>query len=130
MRWAKDAWQILADAGLASYEGELDRHRAILRFLALAGIYSDWCDVAWGEYSEPQYGYWSEYLDISAFRMGQLIGVEDDDGSEESDNASLVADALGRLADAARPEVVRALLAHFGNESGLFLSLAQSGAAG
>lgn len=60
--------------------------------------------------------------------MGQLAGVEDDDGSEESDDAFLVADALGRLADAARPGVVGALLAHFGNESGLFLSL--SGAIG
>jgi hypothetical protein len=126
LRWAKDAWQILTDAGLADYAGDLDRHRAIIRFLALAGIYSDWCDAAWDEYSEPWYSHWCEDLEISAFRIGQLVGAEDDDGSEECDDASLVADALTQLADDARPEVAEALLAHFGNESGLFLSLWRS----
>jgi len=126
LHWAKAAWQILTDAGLADYVGDLDRHRAIIRFLALAGIYSDWCDAAWDEYSAPQYYDWIEDLEISAFRLGQLVGAEDDDGSDESDDASLISDALTQLVDDARPEVVEALLAHFGNESGLFLSLWRS----
>ncbi len=126
LRWAKEAWQILTGAGLADYEDDLQRHRAIIWFLALAGIYSDWCDVAWDEYSAPQYGDWIEDLEVSAFRIGQLVGAEDDDGSEESDDTSLVLDALTRLADGARPDVVKALLAHFESESGLFLSLWRS----
>lgn len=126
LRWAKEAWQILSDAGLAAYEGELDRHRAIIRFLALAGIYSDWCAAAWGEYSDLQCSYWTEGLDVNAFRLGQLVGADEDSEDGELDDNVLTEEALHRLADAARPDVVRALLGHFGTASGLFLSLWRS----
>ena len=125
--WARYAWQILTDARLTEDQGGLGWHRVLIRLLALAAIYSDWCDVAWGQgYSDPQYAHWIEDLDISAFRIGQLVGAEQDDGDDEVDDSALVRNALARLADEARHDVFTALRDHFGSESELFVSLWRS----
>lgn len=125
--WARYAWQTLTDADLAAYEDDLGRHRAVIRFLALGGTYADWSDVAWGDgWSDPQYGYWVDESDISAFRIGQLTGAEYDSYRNEFEDAILVSHALRHLADDAREEVVAALLKHFGGEEGLFVSLWRS----
>lgn len=55
LRWAKQAWELIIKAGLATYTNELERCKAVTRFLALGGLYHDFCKVAWDEKDEPNY---------------------------------------------------------------------------
>lgn len=122
LQWAKRAWGALVRAGLASYHGELDRCRIAVRFLALVGIYSDFCLAAFDEDAPPDYADLAAELDVSPFRVGQLAG-EDDAWDEPDDEGTLVEDVLRSLADAARPEIVPTLRDAFGGVSGLFVAL-------
>jgi hypothetical protein len=54
LQWARAAWERLGRAGLTGCADELERSRAQVRFLALCGIYHDFCDVAWEESVEPE----------------------------------------------------------------------------
>jgi hypothetical protein len=70
--WAEKAWAMLHDAKLTAYTNELERYQVLLRLLVLGGIYSDFCDAAWEERSEPDYGYWAEPLELDPFLLGRL----------------------------------------------------------
>ncbi len=59
LQWAKRAWQVLQDANLTRYRTELERYSVLFRLLVLGGIYSDFCDLAWGECSDPPYSNWA-----------------------------------------------------------------------
>ncbi len=116
VRWAKQAWETLARKGLTSYADEFERYQVLIRLFALGAIYRDFCSIAWEERQEPEYDYWAELVDLSVFRIGQLVGhapdVADDAGG-----------ALADLVENCRGEVVDALHEGFGGTSGLFLAL-------
>ncbi len=116
VRWAKQAWETLARKGLTSYADDLERCQVLIRLFALGAIYRDFCSIAWEERHYPEYEYWVDLVDLSVFRIGQLVGnapdVADDAGS-----------ALADLVENCRGEVVDALHEGFGDTSGLFLAL-------
>jgi hypothetical protein len=120
--WAKHAWQVLANAKLTTYQTELERYQVLFRLLVLGGIYSDFCDAAWDEYSEPSYSYWAEPLELDPFILGQLcarLPDPDPNGADESE-------ALEMLVENERQPVVAAMLAAFGGVPGFYASLWES----
>jgi hypothetical protein len=123
LNWAKEAWEHLVRQGLAGHSTELEKCQVKIRFLALAGIYHDWCCVVWQEAVPPMYCYWAEPLEISAFRMGQLVGVGSAGINEEPDDHNLFGRGLHEAIRASRPEVFIALLRGYGDISDLFVSL-------
>ncbi len=136
MKWAKGAWKIIVQAGLAAYSDEDERCEAAIRFLALCGIYYDFCEIALEECNEPDYGVWAEGLGISAIRVGLRLGCDPDNWLKRyEDDKALYDEGVKCLTDKARGEVFEALCKGFrnkaadgseGNEADLFLSLWKS----
>jgi hypothetical protein len=123
LHWARQAWNLIVRAGLASYSGELERCRVGIRFLALGALYHDFCRIAWDESVPPEYEEWAGELEITPFRVGQLVGEQpdwDDDVDEQ------IEDALRFLANSERSRIFRALCDGFGGTSALFVSLWRS----
>ncbi len=115
LAWARQAWEALVAAGLTDYTNDRDRARVAVRFFALAGLYHDFCCVAWEECVEPDYEEWAAELGVSPFHIGQLAGTA---GNYEDEK-----EALQQLAEMARDEVVPVLLNRFGGVSELFVEL-------
>jgi hypothetical protein len=118
LAWAKRAWQILTDAKLTTYENELGHYEVFFRMLVLGGIYSDFCDAAWQEHSEPWYTDWADPLQLNPFILGQLCARLPDWDPDDAETS-----ALEMLVENERAAVVAALLAAFGDASGLYASL-------
>ena len=123
LTWAKSAWQLLTDAKLTTYRSELERYEVLFRLLVLAGIYSDFCDAAWEERSDPDYSSWAEPLKLEPFLLGQLYATLPEWDAENEDTAYR---ALNTLVENQREQVVVALMAAHGGASGLYASLWQS----
>src|SRR3990172_11861772 len=75
LEWARRAWGVLAQAGLTAYSSERGRLRVLVRFVALADIYHQFCHLAWGEYykpeyGDPDYGDWADRLGLTPVRIG------------------------------------------------------------
>jgi len=122
LAWAQDSWQRLSDAGLTTYTGGAGRGRVAVRLLALGSLFWCWCKVVdWQETDHDELIWWADELDISTFRLGQLVGP--DFGADEEDEDRLRAAALEHLTAQARDEVVAALKRSYGGDSGLFLAL-------
>ena len=123
LRWAKRAWRILEVAGLTAYSDEFSRAAVLCRFLVLARLYHDFCDVAWEEDTEPDYLAWSEPLGFDPFILGQMYGRlpdwEPNEGVESWD-------AVEALAENERGEVAEALVEGFGDASLLYAALWES----
>ena len=115
------AWAILHHAKLTCYTSELERYQVLFRLLVLGGIYSDFCDAAWEEYSEPSYRNWAEPMELDSFLLGQLYATLPECSPEEDENEGLV-----RLVENEREGVVAALMAGFGGVSELYASLYKS----
>jgi hypothetical protein len=112
--WVKEAWAALIKLGLADYSNEMERYEAAIRFIAFAGFYKDWqaqteeCDRAFN------YGEILADLNLTSFRLGQLIGRRSDflDDSNFDPYMSLNIDeqllqrAMFHLELEARPAVV------------------------
>lgn len=122
LEWAKEAWRILTEAGLTSYSSEIDRVRVAMRFLGLAGLFADFYQIAFTDGFEPQYLDLCNGLEITPFRLGQLVGEDSEWSFEEEDLDSL----LQSLANDSRKEIYLALTSGFGGLSGLFISLWKS----
>jgi len=129
LRWAKQAWSSLERAGLTSYFNESQRHQVLVRFVALADLYHEFCHLAWDEMYEPAYLEWADELSLTRFRIGQLAGLAgvdewpDDDTVDDDEVATT---ALVSLVHSARAEIVPALQAGFGGVAGLFVALWRS----
>jgi hypothetical protein len=117
-QWAKEVWERTVAAGLANYSNEIERHRAAVLLLGLAGLYRDFCALAWEERDPPTYSYWAEELGIDGFVLGQLVGLDPHIERKE---------ALNHLVNAARPQVLELLTQIFGNVNSLFVSLWRAG---
>ena len=83
MDWAAQMWEFVRESGLASYDDDFERHSVLFRFLALGGIYQDFCMVAFDERHGTDYASWVAYgleedgPQVDWFIIGQLAtGVE------------------------------------------------------
>ena len=123
LRWGKSAWQLFEKAGLSVYSNELERYSVLFRFLALGGIYRDFCCMAWEECTEREYCEWSDTLDLDPFIIGQgyakLAEWDPDDDLDQND-------ALNYLVENKRSEVVTALINGFGGVPEVYSSLWKS----
>jgi hypothetical protein len=117
--WAKRQWDALARFELTTYQDEFDRYAVLFRLLVLGGIYRDFCDAAWDEYSEPNYADWAEPLGLDPFTIGQLYARLPD---WEADEEITKDEALEALVENERAAVVAALMRSFGSVSGLYAS--------
>ena len=46
LAWAQMAWEKMIAAGFSTYHSEVERHQVLIRFLALCGLYHDFCHYA------------------------------------------------------------------------------------
>jgi len=121
LEWAERAWGMLADAGLTRYANDIERTRVLMRFIALAMIYRDFCQLGREEdwdadtlIGEVIYG-----LELSRIRIGQVIGPEwDADTLEETDD-DLTNSAILELTDSERAVIATVLVKGFGSEVAL-----------
>jgi hypothetical protein len=116
--WAEKTWSALGDAKLTAYATEVERYQVLFRLLVLGGIYSDFCDAAWGEYSAPTYSDWASPLELDPFVVGQLYAQVPEWTPESDQN-----EALEILVENERTRVVAALMVAFGGASGLYAAL-------
>lgn len=130
LEWTWQAWEILLQAGLATYSSETEYCEVVIRFIALVGFYVESCNdsgFSWEEYLEYDCLKWLEELELSASDVKQLIGsIFDRNLNEDEDEDELNNSELRYLVNNARKEVVAALIEGFGNDSMLFDSLWQS----
>ena len=122
LRWAKEAWEHLIRQGLAAYDNESKKAFVKIRFLALAGFYRDFCYIAWGKTCYPSYAVWADMMQIPTGLVVKLAGSALEHDTEEEQETLFVA-ALGKLIQAARPEVIQGLMIAHDNASGLLVSL-------
>jgi len=114
LAWAKLAWERLSASNLVAYSNEIERHEAAILFLALVGLYRDFCAIAWEERANPTYSSWTDCLELNHFVIGQLVGRDPNTDGEE---------ALDHLVARVRPKLVCALQQVFGSQNALFVSL-------
>lgn len=74
LEWAKQAWWIITEAGLPDFFSPLERARVVIRFMALAGIFSDFYEIAFSDGHKPEYLYIAKELGVTDFQLGQLAG--------------------------------------------------------
>jgi hypothetical protein len=123
LRWAKAGWSGLQKRGLTAYANEVEKDMVLVRIMALATMYHEFCEVAWQEMFETEHSAWADELGISQVHVGQLLGSNQMADSDDSDDANLFEDGLGLLIDQNRSRIYSALTAHFGGCTGLFVSL-------
>ena len=124
LEWAKEAWNHLTAAGLASSETILDVTAAKLRLVALARIYQEFCGLAWDEDPETPVDYPAEDLEIDPVALGILAArVNPDEFEEFSDDYELREAALLAATDSQRQEIFECLRAAYGDEFKLYSRL-------
>ncbi len=122
MAWARQTWELLAEQGLTAATDELARHRAAVRFLALACVYHDFCYHAWKKDVQPRLADWAYYLELQPLRIGQLLGPEVPLKGAITEVETLEA-ALAELARRERPVLFKALVGALGSPSKLFVAM-------
>jgi hypothetical protein len=120
LRWASSAWTALNKAGLTAYSNEVEKTIVLIRLITLAAMYHEFADRAWQEYFSPDYVDWAEQLEIRETDVRELLSPGD---SFDSDDDSHFRDRLQFLINLSRLEIYKALAAHFGDDSGIFVAL-------
>lgn len=131
LEWSWQAWEILVQAGLATYSTQTQRNQLIIRFLALTALYLEFRSVALEEYVELDYYGWAKNLnfdhyDAAHYYAEEVFSFDSDwtflyDEEYELDN-----NALQKLADKACKEVLSALIDSCGDIAQLFVFIWQS----
>lgn len=121
--WFQKAWKSLYQAGLTTYDTDIDRHWVIIRGAALGVMYNDYCDLEWDECSDPSGCvselFWEEainHLRIGAMATNWIDGFD-------ADAHSLFKHAVLGLVSEVRLPVYEALLASFGDAFLLYAGL-------
>ncbi len=124
LAWAKLAWENLSRVEATVYNTGMDRTQRGIHFLALADIYRDFYSIVWEECNDSDYSEWAEALEISQFRVGQLVGLNPD--FDDGDDGIAYNLAVRQLTAEARRDVVHNLSIAFQGKQELFISLLQS----
>lgn len=121
--WFQKAWKSLHEAGLDTYDTDIDRHWVIIRGAALGVMYNDYCDLEWDEYSDPSGCvselFWEET--INHLRIGAMATDWIDPNGDDAH--SLFTDAVLGLVAEVRLPIYNALLASFGDTVLLYAGL-------
>jgi hypothetical protein len=120
LRGASSAWTALQKAGLTSYSGEVEKALVLIRLMTLAAMYHEFGDRAWQEYFTPDYVDWAEQLEIDEIQVDELLGPDE---LRDSVDHSLFGERLRFLVNLSRREIYKALVAYFGDGSGIFTAL-------
>ena len=120
--WAKKSWDALSKRGLTSYSNQIEWTQVMVRLMALAAIYRDFCELAFDEIHEPEHLFWASELSLSTFRVAQCV-TQQFRGDDGEDDEQLWDSALLELMEAARSEIHKVLSAEYGGDSLLFVSL-------
>lgn len=73
--WYEKAWKTLDRGGLTSYKNSIERALVIIRVFTLILIYSEFCELAFGEISYCEFIDWEEDSGLNAFKLGQVAGM-------------------------------------------------------
>ena len=133
-RWCAQMWEVIERAGLTLYEDDLEYHLALFRFLALAGIYKDYCLIRYDERDgELLYADWLSWylpndhpLQPDWFIVGQMIAADAAKQNLRSFASFERKDALNLLVDRQREAVFHTLVEGLGWELDFFESLYRS----
>ena len=130
MAWAERTWQMLVDAGLTAYADDVERTRVLLRLVALAMIYRDFCwvgrDESWDQSTLIITA--NEELELARLRIGQLVGPRWDADTFDSTDDDLVEAAILEITDAERANIGPVLVKGFGHEVALADALCRTSA--
>lgn len=123
LKWAEKAWEAIGRSGLTGFDSELARHRVLVRLLALACLYREFCHVAFDEYFDRADLTldWRGHCDPDPLWLGYLAGAAGIEVDEDDDDQSVSTAAA--LVEIVRTEVVDALVKGFGGKDMLFASL-------
>lgn len=120
--WAEKAWDCLRRAGLTKFATVIEETRVRLRLVALAGLYADFCRIGCDEEFEKESGRWAYEMELSPFRVAQMVGADFESDANASDD-DLFDWAVARLVEQEREQIGKALVAGFGDEGKLLDAL-------
>jgi hypothetical protein len=120
--FAKKCWDILFSAGLTKYQNEVELCEVGIRLITLGEIYREFNGIAFDEFVEPDFTEWAEALQLSKFRVGQMIGMKNNFQDEKLIEIEFD-EAVKVLADSERITVTKKLIEGFGSESELCYNL-------
>ena len=120
LEWAKEAWNHLHAAGLASGETILEVTAAKIRLVTLARIYHEFCGVAWEENPETPVNDLAENLEINPTALGILVPKGKIEQVDCSIDYNLREAALIEVTDSQRREIFRCLKAAYGGDVQLY----------
>jgi len=104
--WAGMMWPYLSKARLTRYQTEVERCHVKIYALALADFYQQFCWIAYQEPQDEEYCAWAEALELSEFRIGQMMGDDLDFEPDVTHGYSLTQLALRWLIKEARTRIM------------------------
>ena len=122
LTWARESWDVVSEGGLADFANDFERWEVLIRFLALAGIYFDFCHLAWSRADLPDYENLGKELGLGLLQVVLLLG-RDALLEEVNDEEELFRAGMKSLADQARVEVVSVLTRGYGGIKDLYEAL-------
>ena len=126
--WAEKAWGILVEADVwpSARDSAAGWYERAYSFLALVGLYHDFCEVACQEASYPPYARLAERLSLSHRMVGDdatTIGYDRAAGGDTDAQAKEYLDMLRYMALCWRAMILPALMEGFDGQSELIVSL-------
>jgi 5-methylcytosine-specific restriction protein B len=135
LEWTWQAWEILIQAGLATYSSIIELYEVVIRFFAILTFYFDFYDYLYCKSSletREQFNYITllEYLDFTYISTNKLIlyavvSIPFYETHKYKNNTPDNNDKLLFLIDRALEKVIPALIEGFGSNSRLLKSLWQ-----
>jgi hypothetical protein len=127
LAWAKECWGYLTPLGLTLNTNPLDMTTSLLRLVALARIYEEFCGYAWDENPGSSAHTLAEDLEIDPVALGILAGqLPDQYFDEATDEYELREAALIAVTDSMRPELFANLVNAYGSENKLYSRMAKT----
>jgi len=125
LNWARESWGMVVKCGLADYANDFERWGVLFRFLGLAGIYYDFCHLAWNRVNLPDYETLGKELGLGLLQVVMLLG-QDALLEQVTDEEELFRIGMKSLADQARIEIVPDLIRSYGGYQALYEALRRS----
>ena len=121
----RESWKMVLKYGLADYANDFERWGVLFRFLALAGIYFDFCHLAWNRVNLPDYETLGKELGLGLLPVVMLLG-QDALLEQVNDEEELFQIGMKSLADQARIEIVPVLIRGYGGLKALYEAFRRS----
>jgi hypothetical protein len=121
----RESWGMIFKYGLADYANDFERWGVLFRFLALAGIYFDFCHLAWNRVNLPDYEALGKELGLGLLPVVMLLG-QDALLEQVNDEEELFRVGMKSLSDQARIEIVPALIRGYGGLKALYEAFRRS----